>query len=58
MMGMSWAGSQICRALWDSRWWCRRSSAGAVLGRNWIFHRAAGCFYSVSEITQKGRKSH
>ena len=51
--GTSWVGSQICQALWDSRWWCRRLSAGAVLGRSWIFHLAAGCSCSVSETTQQ-----
>lgn len=46
--GKSWAGSHICRALWDSRWWCRRLSAEAELDRNWTFHLAAGCSCSVS----------
>lgn len=50
--GRSWVGSQTFQVAWDSRWWCRRLSAGVALGRSWIFHLAAGCFCSVSGIAK------
>lgn len=54
--GRSWAGSRICRELWDSRWLCRRLSAGAALGRSWIFHLAAGYSCSASEGHREKRE--
>lgn len=54
--GRNWAGSRICRAPWDSRWSCRRWSAGAALGRSWISRLAAGCSYSASGRNQQREK--
>ncbi len=56
VMGRNWVGSHICRALWDSRWSCRRSSAGAASDRSWIFHLAASCFCLTSRMKQQRKE--